>query len=85
MTNSVITCLSKIRYRVMLVEATCPPEGLSGLWHRYVIGVDEARIEGRKPGSLIDVEKHAELMVEGLNERVNNPSASAYGRKRIRK
>ncbi|MBI3771358.1 MAG: hypothetical protein HY272_01435 [Gammaproteobacteria bacterium] len=85
MITSAEYCSFKIRYRVMLVEETCPPDGMSGLWHRYVIGVDEARIEGRKPGSLTDVEKHAELMVEGLNERVNNPSASAYGRRRIRK
>lgn len=85
MTDAIASYSFKIRYRVMLVEETRPPEGMSGLWHRYIIGVDEARIEGSKPGSLIDVEKHAELMVEGLNERVNNPSASGYGRRRIRK
>lgn len=75
--------MSKIYYRVMLVEKILPPEGMSGPWHRYVIGEGGAKVEGKKAGSLLEVKSHAELTAELLNERMNNSAASSYGRRRV--
>jgi hypothetical protein len=59
-----------IQYNVVSVEKIKAPEGLSGdSWHRYVIGKGNSRIEGKKPGSLLEVTRHAESVVEDLNSR----------------
>ena len=40
---------NKLKYQVVSVEKTTPPEGMPGdNWHRYVIGQGSAKIEGLK-------------------------------------
>jgi hypothetical protein len=59
-----------LKYHVVTVEKTTPPEGLPGdNWHRYVIGQGSSKIEGKKPGSLKAVTQHAETVAEDLNTR----------------
>jgi len=33
------------KYRVMTVTKITPPEGMSGIWHHYVIGEGNSRID----------------------------------------
>lgn len=69
----------KLKYCVITVEKTMPPEGLDGdNWHRYVIGEGSARIEGKKPGSLKAVTEHARLVAEDLNARTGGKGGSTY-------
>ena len=61
--------INRTQYKVELVEETTPPEGLEGgNWFRYVVGEGKARIEGKKPGTLASVKKHAEQFAKELNE-----------------
>lgn len=62
--------IKRTEYKVELVEETSPPEGLDGgNWFRYVVGEGKARIEGKKPGTMASVKKHAETFAKELNER----------------
>ena len=59
-------------YRVEHVEKVAAPAGLPGdEWHRYVIGRGSSKIEGLKPGNMLDVRQHAESVADDLNERAN--------------
>ena len=59
-----------IEYDVITIEETTAPEGMPGdNWYRYVIGKGSSRIEGKKPGSLHEVTRHAETVAEDLNSR----------------
>lgn len=73
------TSTNKLKYRVVIVEKSPPPEGMPGdNWHRYVIGQGSSSIEGRKPGSLKAVTLHAETVAEDLNSRTGKGGGSAY-------
>jgi hypothetical protein len=71
-------------YHVLTIEKTTPPEGSQDdTWHRYVIGKGNARIEGKKLGSLYEVTQHAETFVDDLNSRkAKYGSLYVYGRQR---
>lgn len=74
----------ELKYRVVSIEKTDPPEGMSdGDWHRYVVGYGKSIIEGTKSGSLITVTEHAETFAEGLNARSakGNSTYVAYKQK----
>lgn len=66
------------RYRVMTVTKTSPPEGMTGMWHHYVIGEGNSRIDGKRPGTLQAVTQHAETVAESLNSRAIKGSFPAY-------
>jgi len=66
------------RYRVMTVEKTSPPKGMTGSWHHYVIGEGNSRIDGKRPGTLQAVTQHAETVAENLNSRVGKGSYPTY-------
>lgn len=58
------------KYRVVSVEGTEPPQGVTnGNWYRYVIGDGSSKIEGMKSGSLATVTEHAHDVARDLNER----------------
>lgn len=70
------------KYKVLSVEKTEPPEGLpEGLWHRYVIGQNDSKIEGFKPGTLQTVTQHAEEFAENLNARSSKGYSTYSSRK----
>ena len=72
-----------IEYNVITVEKTTAPEGMSGdNWCRYVIGKGGSRIEGKKPGSLHEVSRHAETVAEDLNSRKGKGGSMYAPRKR---
>ncbi len=76
---------SEPKYRVLSVEKTDPPAGMpEGDWHRYVIGQDESRIEGFKPGSLQAVTQHAEDFAQNLNARAAKGYSSYAARRQKR-
>ncbi len=57
-------------YRVISVEKISTPEGMTGdNWHHYVVGHDNAQIEGKRTGTLKSVSAHAETFAEDLNSR----------------
>ena len=57
-------------YRVISVEKIITPEGMTGdNWHHYVVGHDNARIEGKRSGTLKSVTEHAEAFTEDHNSR----------------
>lgn len=66
------------KYRVMAVTKTSPPEGMTGLWHRYVIGEGNSRIDGKRTGTLQAVTQHAESVAETLNSRAVKGSFPTY-------
>jgi len=73
-----VVATSKRSYRVISVVKTITPEGMSGdNWHLYVVGHDNSRIEGKKPGSLKSVTAHAEAFANDLNSR-NGQGGSTY-------
>lgn len=73
---------NKLKYHLVTVEKTTPPEGMPGdNWHRYVIGQGNSRIEGTKPGSLSDVTLHAETVIEDLNSRTSRGGSTYAPRK----
>jgi len=75
---------NKLRYHLVTVEKTNPPEGMPGdNWHRYVIGQGSSQIEGKKPGTLKAVTQHAETITEELNLRMDNGSSAYAPRKRV--
>jgi hypothetical protein len=57
------------KYRVMTVTEIAPPEGMTGMWHHYIIGEGLSRIDGKRPGTLQAVTQHAEAVAERLNLR----------------
>jgi len=65
---------SELKYSVMLVESIPPPENMTGIWYRYVIGEGNSRIDGIKCGSLQAVTEHAETFAENLNLRLGSKS-----------
>ncbi|HEY9053057.1 MAG TPA: hypothetical protein VIQ03_16010 [Gammaproteobacteria bacterium] len=74
---------TKLKYNVITVEKTTPPEGMPGEnWYRYVIGQGTSRIEGIRHGSLKDVTQHAEAFAEDLNLRMNSSGSTYAPRKR---
>jgi hypothetical protein len=66
------------KYRVMTVTKITPPEGMSGMWHHYVIGEGNSRIDGKRPGTLQAVTHHAETVAETLNLRAGKGSFPTY-------
>jgi len=59
-----------LKYQVISVEKSDPPEGMPGSnWHHYVIGHGQSRIEGFRTGTLRAVTDHAEAYAEELNAR----------------
>ena len=66
------------KYRVMTVEKTLPPDGMTGDWYHYVIGEGNSRIDGKKGGSLQAVREHAETVAATLNNRAASRSYSTY-------
>jgi len=57
------------KYRVMTVTEIAPPEGMTGMWHHYIIGEGHSKIDGKRPGTLQAVTQHAETVAERLNLR----------------
>jgi len=71
-------------YKVEKVEQITPPEGMEDkIWHRYVIGRGNSRIEGKAPGSLEEVTQHAETLAEGFNLRRGKGGSTYTTRKRV--
>lgn len=78
------TVTVKVKYHVVSVEKTSPPEGVPGdNWHRYVIGQGTSKIEGKKPGSLQAVTEHAETVAEDLNSRTSRSGSTYAPRKKV--
>jgi len=76
--------INKLKYHVVTVEKTTPPEGMPGdNWHLYVIGHGSSRIEGKKPGSLKAVTEHAEAVTEDLNSRTGRGGSTYAPRKKV--
>ena len=74
----------KLKFHVVSVEKTAPPEGLPGdNWHLYVIGQGTSRIEGKKPGTLQTVTEHAETVAEDLNLRMDRGGSTYAPRKKV--
>jgi hypothetical protein len=72
-----------MKYRLMTVEKTHPPEGMSGdNWYRYMIGRGSAKIVGRKPGTLETVTRYAEACTRNLNSRADSFYSPFAPRKR---
>lgn len=62
--------IKRTQYKLVLVEETNAPAGIEGgNWFRYVVGEGKDRIEGKQPGTLNSVTKHAEAFAEELNSR----------------
>lgn len=62
-----------VKYQVISVEKIVTPEGIpAGDWYCYVIGFGNSKIDGKKPGTLNDVTRHAEAVAEDLNLRSQN-------------
>ncbi|MDH5472256.1 MAG: hypothetical protein OEY87_07505 [Gammaproteobacteria bacterium] len=73
----------KLKYEVISVEKTTAPEGMTGdNWHLYIVGHGKSKIEGRRPGTLKDVTKHAEIFAEDLNTRMSGGGSTYAPRKR---
>jgi hypothetical protein len=75
--------INRLKYNVVSVEKTTAPEGMTGdNWHLYVVGHDNARIEGKKPGTLKSVTAHAEAFAEDLNSRTGKGGSTYAPRKK---
>ncbi|MFV2059264.1 MAG: hypothetical protein ACC653_01190 [Gammaproteobacteria bacterium] len=74
------------KYVLISVEKTEAPEGLPGTnWHEYIIERGNSQIVGKKPGTLKQVNEHADAMITDLNERSGIPSSSTYASRQISK
>jgi hypothetical protein len=74
---------ARLLYQLINVEKIDTPEGMSGNnWHRYVIGRKGSTIEGMRPGSIKAVTRHAQSVVEDLNERLSGRAITAYAARR---
>jgi hypothetical protein len=83
MPSGLDTPINDFTYRVIHVEKVATPEGMEGDdWHRYVLERGKSQINGLKSGSLQSVIEHAEILVEGLNERSQKGTASYASRQR---
>lgn len=77
------TNIKTLKYQVVSVEKITPPEGMPGDdWCRYIIGQGSSQIEGKKPGTLKAVTKHAEAVAEDLNLRKGGGVSTYAPRKR---
>ncbi|WP_126454467.1 hypothetical protein [Sulfuriflexus mobilis] len=75
--------INRLKYRVISVEKTTAPEGMTGdNWHLYVVGQGTARIEGKKPGTMKTVTAHAEAFAEDLNSRTGKGGSTYAPRKK---
>ena len=64
---------NRVKYQVVSVDKIITPEGMpDGDWYCYVIGYGNSIIDGKKPGTLINVTQHAEAVAEDLNLRSQN-------------
>lgn len=78
-----VHAINRLNYRVLSVEKTTAPEGMTGdNWHLYVVGQGTARIEGKKPGTLKSVTEHAEAFAEDLNSRTGKGGSTYAPRKK---
>ncbi len=78
-----VQAINKLNYRVLSVEKTTAPEGMTGdNWHFYVVGRGSTRIEGKRPGTLKAVTAHAEAFVEDLNLRTGLGGSTYAPRKK---
>jgi len=78
-----VHAINRLNYRVISVEKTTAPEGMTGdNWHLYVVGQGTARIEGKKPGTLKSVTEHAEAFAEDLNSRTGKGGSTYAPRKK---
>ncbi|MEK6748716.1 MAG: hypothetical protein AABY83_05865 [Pseudomonadota bacterium] len=58
------------KYRVISVEKSDPPSGMTGdNWYRYIIGAGNSKVIGCKPGTLNTVTEHAQIAAADLNAR----------------
>jgi hypothetical protein len=59
------------KYNIQSIEEIEAPEGMDSgqQWYQYVISHGPSRIEGKRPGTLESVKKHAEEYTENLNQR----------------
>ncbi len=72
-----------LKYRLMMVEKTPPPEGMSGdNWYRYMIGRGGSKIVGQKAGTLETVIRYAEACTRDLNFRASSFHSPFAPRKR---
>ncbi|MDH5600559.1 MAG: hypothetical protein OEY78_04555 [Gammaproteobacteria bacterium] len=59
-----------VKYQVLSIDKIDTPEGLpEDDWYCYIIGYGKSKVEGKKPGTLNDVTRHAETVAKDLNER----------------
>jgi hypothetical protein len=78
-----VHAINRLNYRVISVEKTTAPEGMTGdNWHLYVVGQGASRIEGKKPGTLKSVTAHAEAFAEDLNSRTGKGGSTYAPRKK---
>jgi hypothetical protein len=78
-----VHAINRLHYRVISVEKTTAPEGMTGdNWHLYVVAQGDARIEGKKSGTLKAVTAHAEAFAEDLNSRTGKGGSTYAPRKK---
>ena len=59
-----------IKYQVISIDKIDTPKGMPGDdWYCYMIGYGKSKVEGKKPGTLKDVTRHAETVANDLNAR----------------
>lgn len=59
-------------YRVVSVEPTDPPTGVSGRWYAYVLENGNSVIRGQRHGTRAQVTEYAQSFAGELNERSRN-------------
>jgi len=65
--------INRVKYQVISIDKIDTPEGMpDGDWYCYVIGYGKSKIDGKKPGTLKNVTRHAEAVAEDLNLRSQN-------------
>ena len=78
-----VHAINRLHYSVVSVEKTTAPEGMSGdNWHLYVVAQGDAKIEGKKAGTLKSVTAHAEAFAEDLNSRTGKGGSTYAPRKK---
>ena len=69
--------ITNLKYHVISVEKTDPPQGMpDGNWYRYIIGQGRSKIEGVRNGTLKSVTSHARAFAENLNTRTKTGYSS---------
>ena len=85
MTTDAETLPGNNQYRVISVEKTDPPEGMTdGDWYHYIIGYGRSKIEGLRCGTRKAVTQHAEDFAENLSTRTTK-GYSAYAARKQKK